>query len=167
MCRPSRSWTQQKQHRKGRCRSAAASDTVQGLFCWWGQVMTNGDFTSQICSCRLPSVAWVQVTANHYFTDALAGAAVVGVAYFAAMRTPEFGRGATADWGPALHWLTGAESSPAGLLGVVVTWATRSSGRSIGHHLKGVWVSDAVLISGHAQQLMVPPLPGLCTTDSS
>jgi hypothetical protein len=48
------------------------------------------------------------VTANHYFTDALAGAAVVGIAYFAAMHTPEFGRGATADWGPALHWLTGA-----------------------------------------------------------
>ena len=62
-----------------------------------------------------------QVTANHYFTDALAGAAVVGVAYFAAMRTPEFGRGATADWGPALHWLTGAISVPSSRVASAVT----------------------------------------------
>ena len=53
----------------------------------------------------------LQVTANHYFTDAMAGAAVVCASYFLATHAPQFGRGAAPDWGPAFYWITGPSSS--------------------------------------------------------
>lgn len=53
----------------------------------------------------------MQVTANHYITDAMAGATVVGISYFLATHVPQFGRGAPRDWGPAFYWITGPNSS--------------------------------------------------------
>lgn len=73
----------------------------------------------------------LQVTANHYFTDAMAGAVVVGISYLAAMYVPEFGRGATADWGPALHWLTGLECCSS--LHLVLRLADMNKDRSSTH----------------------------------
>mmetsp|Transcript_6377 Transcript_6377/g.18355 ORF Transcript_6377/g.18355 Transcript_6377/m.18355 type:complete len:433 (-) Transcript_6377:2475-3773(-) len=53
----------------------------------------------------------ILVTANHYILDAMCGGTVVGISYVLARHTPQFGRGAEKDWGAALHWVTGPNSS--------------------------------------------------------
>lgn len=65
-----------------------------------------------LVACYPASVLFcILVTANHFLLDAICGAIVVAISYFIAQYTPQFGRGAAAEWGPALVWVTGPNSS--------------------------------------------------------